>query len=243
MISSIGRPKEWSRNTIRISTAYGAYCSSRACIRYRGETPPDTSDSKKKYGILCHTDLGWIKSLKDSKIRNINFWSTRTTILDYPYEGMPFFFKTEKQRIEGYGNYVRLERLTPAEAWAMFGQGNGAPDLETLLSLLKKDGWEASDRNDGKITCFVLRDPVFFANPPSLLDCGISPFETTKYIDSIEGSTISGQIEEFAPLDIRYPSEVNGPVHSISTADGRPYQAELRNELFKIYRGKCAICG
>ncbi|WP_298275264.1 HNH endonuclease [Ferroplasma sp.] len=208
---------------------------------YKGETPPDTSDYEEKYGILYQTDLNRIKFLNDPEIRTINFWSIMTNKLDSLYEGMPFFFKTEDQKIAGYANFIKSERMTPDETWVEFKKGNGAPNRETFLGLLKKDGWGPSDVNEGKITCFELQKPVFFTNPPSIYDCGISAFETPRYIDSIESSNISDEIEEFEPLDLN-PDEVHGSVHSESKADGRPYQAELRKVLFKMYQNKCAIC-
>ena len=210
---------------------------------FRGDTPPDVSDYDQNYGVLYHTDLRWLRFLKTSGLRIINFWSHRSTMLTALYEGMPFFFKTEDQKIEGFGSFVRSERISPADAWSEFGRGNGAQDRETFLSMLREDGPRDSGEDDGMITCFVLRDPVFFASPPSLSDCGISPFQTVKYIDSIEGAVIAGEIEEFAPGDLHLPSEVSGSVHSPYSGDGRPYETELKERLKSAYKERCAICG
>ena len=203
----------------------------------------DVSDYEQYYGVLYHTDLRWLRFLKTSGLSVINFWSNRSTMLTALYEGMPFFFKTENQKIEGFGSFVRSERISPADVWSEFGRGNGAPDRETFLSMLREDDRRDSGKDDGMIRCFVLRNPVFFASPPSLSDCGISPFQTVRYIDSLEGAAIAGEIEEFAPGDLHLPSEASGSVHSPSTGDGRPYQTVLKEYLKRTYRGRCAICG
>ena len=210
---------------------------------FRGDMPPDVSDYEKNYGVLYHTDLRWLRFLKTSGLRVINFWSNRTDMLTALYEGMPFFFKTEDQKIEGFGNFVRWERMSPADAWSQFGRGNGAQDMETFFSMLSENRRRDSGGDDDLITCFVLRNPVFFASPPSLSDCGISAFQTVRYIDSIEGAIITGEIGEFAPVDLHLPSEASGPVHSPSTVDTRPYQTALKEYLRRTYKERCAICG
>lgn len=97
--------------------------------------------------------------------------------------------------------------------------------------MLRGDGRRDSGEDDSMITCFVLHNPVFFASPPSLSDCGISPFQTVRYIDSLEGAVIAGEIEEFSLEDLHLPSEASGSVHSPSTGDGRHYQTVLKESL------------
>lgn len=109
--------------------------------------------------------------------------------------------------------------------------------------MLSEDRRRDSGEDDGIITSFVLRNPVFFASFPSLSDCGISTFQTVKYIDSIEGAVITGVIEEFAPVDLHLTSELGGSVHSSSTSDGKLYQPALKEYLGRMYRRRCAICG
>jgi hypothetical protein len=48
---------------------------------FRGDMPPDVSDYDRKYGVLCPTDLRWLRYLKASGLRLINFWSTRSSML------------------------------------------------------------------------------------------------------------------------------------------------------------------
>lgn len=94
--------------------------------------------------------------------------------------------------------------------------------------MLREDDRRDSGEDDGMITCLVLRNPVFFTSPPSLSDCGISPFQTVRYIDSLEGAVIAGGIDEFAPEDLHLLSETSGSVHSPSSGDSRPYQTALK---------------
>ena len=210
---------------------------------FKGETPPDISDYEEKYGIIYHTDQKWLEFIKKSGLQIINFWNFRTDMLTGVYDGMPLFFKTSDQKIAGFGTFVRAEKMIPLEAWATYGEGNGAQSREEFFNLLNKDRPDNAKNNQTQITCFILRDPVFFANPPSLYDCGIPTFQTMRYIDSIEASIVLEEIDEFIPNDLNAPAEVSGPVHSHSTTDSRPYQTVLKKYLLKTYKGKCAICG
>ena len=91
--------------------------------------------------------------------------------------------------------------------------------------------------------CFVLRDPVFFDNPPSLYSCGISAFDTLKYIDSIEASNIIGEIFGKIPDIENIPRTIDAPYQLSSPSNNRPYEERLRSLLKKTYDYKCAICG
>ena len=210
---------------------------------YNGDMPPDLYDYEKNYGVLYHTDPDWLGFLKTSGLRVINFWSTRSSMLTAVYDGMPFFFKTGDQKIEGFGSFVRSEKISPAGAWAAYGAGNGAPDRETFLGMLGRDGRKNLQVEGRQITCFILRDPVFFSNPPLLSDCGVPAFQTVRYIDSIEGAVIAGEIEDLLPEDLHLPQEASGLTHSASTADSRPYQTQLKKYLMRAYGERCAIRG
>ena len=210
---------------------------------YKGNKPPQTYDYESIYGIIYHTDIRWLNFLKGANEKILNFWSSRSTELKDLHFGTPFFFKTENQKIEGMATLVRMERMSTIEAWEEFGKGNGAPDKETFLNMLKKDSEKDIGRSGNQIMCFVLSDPVFFDNPPSLYSCGISTFETLKYIDSIEASNIVGEIFGEIPDIENIPRTIDAPYQSYSPSNNRPYQAILKKLLMETYDNRCAICG
>jgi len=207
---------------------------------YRDMKPVPEHRNQKKYSIIYHTDKRWLRNIRKSSQEIINFWSRRKDGLSGIYSSMPFFFKTSDQVITGYASLLSQDTMTAWEAWAKFGWGNGSENEEEFLQMLSGHG-KPSDRNT-RITCFILRDPVFFQIPPKLADCGITELQTMKYLDEWETSIITGMVEEFSPLAKNQLAVVKGNVHSLSVTDGRPYQIELRRKLLDIYGNKCAIC-
>ncbi len=210
---------------------------------YKGNKPTQNYNYESIYGIIYHTDIRWLNFLKGANEKIINFWSSRSTELKDLHFGMPFFFKTQDQKIQGMASFVRMERMTPIEAWEEFGNGNGAKDKETFLHMLNKDSKKDIYGSGNQIICFVLSDPVFFDNPPSLYSCGISTFQTLKYIDSIEASNIIDGIFGGIPDIENIPRTIDAPYQSSSPSYNRPYQERLRALLEKTYGNKCAICG
>ena len=209
---------------------------------YKGREPPQTYDYQATYGVIYDTDVRWLEFLKGAGKKIINFWNFGPADLNSLYEDMPFFFKTEGQKIEGMATFVRMERMNATEAWAEFESGNGAPDKKTFLDMLKKDSIKDVNIPEKGIMCIVLRDPVFFNNPPTLSSCGISTFQTMRYIDSIDASAImTGVFGETPDLE-DIPNTVNAPYQSSSVSLTRPYQVELKESLMKTYDSKCAIC-
>ena len=222
---------------------WGIFEFKRKFVVYKSDKQPQNYDYEPNYGILYHTDIKWLRFLKTANENIINFWSSRSTELKDLYYGMPFFFKTENQKIEGMASFVRMERISATEAWKEFERGNGAPDKETFLGMLTKDSKKDINMPGNQIMCFVLRDPVFFDNPPSLYSCGISAFDTLKYIDSIEASNIIGEIFGKIPDIKNIPRTIDAPYQLSSPSNNRPYEERLRSLLKKTYDYKCAICG
>lgn len=210
---------------------------------FRDYAPDPGIRYEEHFGVLYHTDRKWLEFLKNTDQKVMNFWSSRATDLRYVYDGMPFFFKTADQMISGFASYVRTERLTAHEAWNKYGEANGAGDMETFLSMYRKDSGEKSDTGAGLLSCLILRDPVFFSRPRAIYECGIATFQTMRYLDTLETSIITGLFSEFAPADLVYPAEARGAVRSQSVTETRPYQINLRKELRRLYNNECAICG
>jgi hypothetical protein len=70
-------------------------------------------------------------------LREVNFWRPsgggRLGALSV---GESFFFKTNypDNRVVGGGFYSDFAPMTASEAWALFGEGNGAASLEQMLA-------------------------------------------------------------------------------------------------------------
>ena len=84
------------------------------------------------------TDGEWYRYLAARPgLREVNFWrpsgGRRFGALSI---GEPFFFKTHypDNRVVGGGFYSDFAAMAASEAWALFGEGNGAASLEQLLA-------------------------------------------------------------------------------------------------------------
>jgi putative restriction endonuclease len=84
------------------------------------------------------TDGEWYRYLAARpELREVNFWrpsgSRRFGALSV---GEPFFFKTHypDNRVVGGGFYSDFAAMTASEAWALFGEGNGAASLGQMLA-------------------------------------------------------------------------------------------------------------
>ena len=84
------------------------------------------------------TDGEWYRYLAARPdLREVNFWRPsgggRFGALSI---GEPFFFKTHypDNRVVGGGFYSDFAPMTASEAWALFGEGNGAASLEQMLA-------------------------------------------------------------------------------------------------------------
>ena len=84
------------------------------------------------------TDGEWYRYLAARpELPEVNFWRPsgggRFGALSV---GEPFFFKTHypDNRVVGGGFYSDFAVITASEAWALFGEGNGAPSLEQMLA-------------------------------------------------------------------------------------------------------------
>ena len=84
------------------------------------------------------TDGEWYRYLAArSGLREVNFWrpsgGRRFGALSI---GEPFFFMTHYpgNRVVGGGFYSDFAAMTASEAWALFGEGNGAASPEQMLA-------------------------------------------------------------------------------------------------------------
>ena len=115
------------------------------------------------------TDGEWYRYLAARpELREVNFWrpsgSGRFGALSV---GEPFFFKTHypDNRVVGGGFYSDFAVITASEAWALFGEGNGAPSLEQMLARVGHyRRTPIAPGEDPVIGCVFIRDVCFF--PP-----------------------------------------------------------------------------
>jgi putative restriction endonuclease len=116
---------------------------------------------------LGNTDNDWFDFLSAmSPIDEVNFWKPSATAFKAIGEGERFAFrlKAPRNKIGGFGTFVRSSSLPIHVAWEAFGVKNGVPSLTAFVQAI------ARYRNDQVVTastfivCRVLVEPVFL--PP-----------------------------------------------------------------------------
>lgn len=121
-------------------------------------------------GYIANTDFEWYRFLQaQEQSEEINFWrpmSGRAFRALRP--GEPMFFKLKAAHdhaIVGFGLFVLFKSLPVIDAWELFGRGNGAPSLETMLQRVRKYTSRIGSIRAGhmhRIGCILLATPVFF---------------------------------------------------------------------------------
>jgi putative restriction endonuclease len=114
------------------------------------------------------TDGEWYRYLAARlELREVNFWRPsgrgRFGALSI---GEPFFFKTHypDNRVVGGGFYSDFAPMTASEAWALFGEGNGAASLEQMLARIGRyRRTPIAPGEDPDIGCVFIRDVCFFS--------------------------------------------------------------------------------
>ncbi|TDE33472.1 HNH endonuclease [Actinomadura sp. 6K520] len=114
------------------------------------------------------TDGEWSRFLAERpEINEVNFWRpSSANAFRVLSPGEPFFFKSHypENRIVGGGVYSGFARLRASEAWALYGEGNGASSLELMRARINHYRREGiSPREDPVIGCVLLRDVRFFS--------------------------------------------------------------------------------
>lgn len=113
------------------------------------------------------TDFDWF-SLHASKefVEEVNFWRPSPQAnFKVLQRGEPFLFKLHAPRnyIVGGGFFLRFLPLPLSLAWAAFGEGNGARNLEEVrLRISKYRRQPIRPAEDPVIGCTLLGEPFFF---------------------------------------------------------------------------------
>lgn len=204
------------------------------------------------------TDGDWYRFLAARPhLSEVNFWRPASRQGFRALQvGEPFFFKSHypHNRVVGGGFYSGFARLPISEAWALFGEGNGAVDLAQMRSAIGRYRKEPiSPREDPVIGCVFIRDTRFF--PPDA-PAGPPP--------DFAGNVVQGKGYDLADgshrgyfLDLVYrltggPIEINlsepwhraGPVYGDPRlAPQRLGQQAFQGVVLDAYGHRCAITG
>lgn len=156
--------------------------------------------------VVGVTDSRWAAYLRErSGLTEANFW------LPSPQKsfgslsiGEPFLFKTHwpDNRLVGGGFYSGYGVLTVAEAWELFGEGNGVGSLDELARAIATYRRQPPDTQT-RIGCVLLRD-LFFATQERTLP---GPEDFAKNIVRYKGYDLAGSGRH---LDVMFSELLDG---------------------------------
>jgi putative restriction endonuclease len=92
-------------------------------------------------GFVAPTDHAWYQYLRARPhLEEVNFWRPGGVAFEALRPGEPFFFKLKAPHnaIGGFGQFSRFARLPLWMAWDVFGEGNGAENIEELRARLAR---------------------------------------------------------------------------------------------------------
>ena len=208
--------------------------------------------------VVGVTDNAWAAYLREHPyLTEANFWLPSASATFRALQvGEPFLFKTHwpQNKIVGGGFFSGYDEFSVAEAWELFGEGNGVAserDLATAISRYRKQQPDSRAR----IGCVLLRD-LFFAPRDEAVD---APADFAKNIVRFKGYDLAGSgshvdfifSDLLARSDLRIsdeltgsPSVVPGPVYGRD----RLVRARLGQQAFKglvltSYGRRCAVTG
>lgn len=119
-------------------------------------------------GYVGVTDSQWYKFLAARpEISVVNFWRPGRKGREFRAlsEGEFFFFKTHypHNRIVGGGLYSGFASMRVSDAWALFGQANGAENLDDLRASVTRYHKESGHRGDDPdINCIIIKNVAFY---------------------------------------------------------------------------------
>lgn len=203
------------------------------------------------------TDNRWAAYLRDHpQLSEANFWLPRTQVGFRALSvGEPFLFKTHwpENQLVGGGFFSGYDVFSVAEAWELFGEGNGVatePELARAVGRYRKERPDSATR----IGCVLLRD-IFFAPAGESLP---APADFASNIVRYKGYDLGGSGAHVdyafrALLDVSdvrvgddtgVGDEVPGPVFGAE----RLTQTRLGQRAFKglvltSYQRRCAVTG
>jgi putative restriction endonuclease len=202
-----------------------------------------------------NTDNDWFDFLASiSAIDEVNFWKPSAGNFRAIDEGERFAFrlKSPRNKIGGFGTFVKSSSLPIQMAWEAFGTKNGVPSLSALVEAIARYRTSEVVTPSTFIVCRVLVEPVFL--PPELwFDVPAS------WSGSImQGKTFSGDSEEGGLLwrnlqagaTAANRSTTQGFFEEDQARYGEPLlvtprlgQGAFRVAVTELYRRQCALTG
>jgi putative restriction endonuclease len=119
------------------------------------------------------TDTDWRQYLAARPdLTEVNFWQPSGGSFAALSVGEPFFFKSKypDNQLIGGGFFSGFALLTVAEAWEIYGEGNGVASLAKLAERIRRYRRDPVARLDARIGCVALRDVAFFDAPEAAPD-------------------------------------------------------------------------
>lgn len=204
------------------------------------------------------TDGEWSDFLAQRpEINEVNFWRPSSEHgFNVLVPGEPFFFKSHypENRIVGGGFYSGFARLRLSEAWALYGEGNGAASLDGMrrrIGFYRKA--TIAQGEDPIIGCILLRDVRFFSyeerpEPPrdfkpnivqgKSFDLGVHG--EAEYFQYLLSRLIGHEVD----VDLSVSWHRPGPVYGDKRlAPQRLGQTAFKAVVLNAYEGRCAITG
>lgn len=208
--------------------------------------------------VIGVTDNSWAEFLRARPaLTEANFWLPGASANFKALKtGEPFMFKTHwpQNQIVGGGFFSGFVELSIAEAWQLFGEGNGVPSEAALLAAIAGYRKGLVDRST-RIGCVLLRD-LFFAPAGQEMP---APGDFAKNIVRFKGYDLaaSGSHVDLmfnAMLDVSeirvsdeydgMPSVVPGPVFGREVlTKQRAGQRAFKGLVLGSYERQCAITG
>ncbi len=111
--------------------------------------------------FLGVTNNRWYEHLARLGPDEVNFWRPSGRGFQAIDIGAPFLFKLHSPLnfVVGGGFFVKSLQLPVSLAWDAFGEKNGAPNRDALLSLIRSH--RSGQERDPEIGCIILNEPFF----------------------------------------------------------------------------------
>ncbi len=124
-------------------------------------------------GFIANTDFDWYTYLAGrADLEEANFWKpSGGQSFKALQRGEPLIFKLKARHghaVVGFGLFALFRHLTVYDAWHLFGDANGAPDMERVVQRVGKYAHGEDGGRPGRhhtIGCILLASPIFFDRP------------------------------------------------------------------------------
>lgn len=212
------------------------------------------------------TDSDWAAFLAARpQLDEVNFWLPNANVgFAALKEGEPFLFKTHYpgNRLVGGGFFEGYVPLRVSEAWDFFQEGNGVPDVATLLSKTDKYRRISADhatwsgrrgpRDDPTIGCVMLNGVTWFGDwslpgPDSFAKNIVRGKGYDAGTDSVVDLALRRLLADHtssAVAEYGRPAVVLGATHGAPRlVIPRMNQGAFRAVVLDVYESRCAITG